>query len=118
MKLFDKIILVLTVVLSIATGVFKVLQQKADIELFEKIGFGAFGTTLLGLAQIIGGIFLIYPKYRKYGAIVMIITFTIASVAVFANRLYVFGFVSILFIVMALFIFIKTIKDEKKSQGR
>lgn len=115
MKLFSKIILVLTVALSIATGIFKVLQQKADIELFEKIGFGPFGTTLLGLAQIIGGIYLIYPKYRKYGAIIMIVTFTIASVAVFANRMYVFGMVSILFIVMALVILLKTMKDEKKS---
>jgi hypothetical protein len=115
MKLFNKVILVLTIVLSLATGVFKVLQQKADIELFEKIGFGAFGTTLLGLIQIIGGIYLIFPKYRKYGALVMIGTFSIATIAVFVNKMYVFGIVSILFISMALFIYINTLKNEKKS---
>lgn len=107
MNVFGRVVLVLTIVLSLATGIFKVLQQRADMELFEKIGFSAFATTLLGIAQIIGGICLIYPTYRKYGALVMASTFSIASFAVFLNEMYVFGCVSLLFIAMSLFVYFK-----------
>lgn len=117
MKLTHKVILTLTILLSIATGVFKILQQKADIDLFNKIGIGTTGTTLLGLIQLAGGFLLIFPKYRKLGASTMIVTFIIASVAVFANHLYVFGLVSILFIVMALYILLTSLKHEKKSKS-
>ena len=111
----NKIILVLTILLSIATGIFKILQQKEDIELFSKIGFGVVGTTVLGVIQLIGGILLILPKYRKTGAIIMALTFLIATIAVFVYNMFVFGLVSILFIAMALFILLNTLKNEKKS---
>lgn len=98
-----------------ATGIFKILQQKADIELFSKIGVGVTGTTILGILQLIGGILLIFPKHRKWGAVLMIITFLLATLAVFANQMYIFGFVSILFVAMALFVFLNTVRNEKKS---
>lgn len=96
-----KINWILVTLLSIATGVFKVLQQEADIELFKAIGFTETMTLLLGIIQLVGGILLIPKKTRKTGGYIMIPTFIIASIAVFANAQYVFGFVSLLFIVMA-----------------
>lgn len=101
MKTFLKINLYLTALLSIATGIFKIMQQEADITLFEKIGFNATGTTLLGVVQLIGGVLLLISKTRLTGAIIMIITFTLASIAVFANGMLVFGVISLLFIAMA-----------------
>lgn len=88
--------------LSTATGVFKIIQEKADIELFEKIGMDATMTTILGVVQLIGGLLIILPKTRKIGAYIMIPTFILASVAVFANELMVFGIVSLVFILMAI----------------
>ena len=114
MQTITKTILILTILLSIATGTFKILQQKVDIELFHTIGIGVAGTTLLGIIQLIGGILLIFPRYRKWGAIIMITTFVLATVAVFANHLYVFGIVSILFIAMPLFLFLNISKNENK----
>ena len=105
MKILPRIILILTTLLSIATGTFKILQQQADIELFQKIGVGVIGTTILGVVQLMGGILLIFPKYRKPGAVIMMVTFALASVAVFANQMYTFGVVSLLFIGMAYFVF-------------
>lgn len=92
---------ILTILLSISTGVFKLLQEKADIELFETIGFSIPMVTALGAIQLLGGLLLILPSTRKVGAYTMILTFALASVAVFANGLLVFGIVSLLFIVMA-----------------
>lgn len=104
MNIALKINWILTMTLSIATGVFKLLQQEADIALFEKIGFNEVGTTVLGAIQLIGGILLILPKTRTWGAYIMIPTFVVASIAVFANGMIGFGVVSLLFIVMALLV--------------
>lgn len=101
MKLALKINWILTILLSISTGIFKLLQEKADIELFAKIGLDATGTTILGAIQLIGGLMLLPPRTRSIGAWVMTATFVVASIAVFANKLIVFGIVSLLFIVMA-----------------
>ena len=65
MKLAFKINWVLVTLLSIATGIFKVMQQEADIELFEAIGFTASMTTTLGVIQLLGGIMLILEKQEK-----------------------------------------------------
>lgn len=101
MKLALKANWILVTLLSISTGLFKVLQQEADIQLFEKIGFNSVATTMLGIVQLIGGIMLIVPKTRKMGAYIMIPTFILASIAVFANGMIPFGIVSLFFIGMA-----------------
>ncbi|MEQ9298534.1 MAG: hypothetical protein RIF33_08225 [Cyclobacteriaceae bacterium] len=92
---------ILITLLSIATGAFKLAQQPQDIELFAVIGMNATATTLLGAVQLIGGILLLPGKTRTMGAWVMIATFLLASIAVFANQMFIFGIVSLLFIVMA-----------------
>lgn len=98
---------ILTTLLSISTGVFKLLQQEADIQLFEKIGFSPTATTILGLIQLIGGLLLIPQKTRKWGAYIMLPTFVLASVAVFANGMIGFGIISVLFIVMAYLVIVR-----------
>lgn len=98
---------ILTTLLSISTGVFKLLQQEADIQLFEKIGFNTTATTILGAIQLIGGLLLIPAKTRKLGAYIMIPSFVLASVAVFANGMMGFGIVSILFIAMAYLVVVR-----------
>lgn len=107
MKLALTINWVLVTLLSIATGIFKLMQQQADIDLFAAIGFNATATTVLGAVQLIGGILLVLPKTRKWGAFVMIPTFVIAAIAVFANGMIGFGVVSILFIAMAALVLVR-----------
>ncbi len=101
MRIFLKVIWVLTILLSIATGLFKLLEQEADVVLFEKIGFTPFMTMLFGGLQLVGGVLLIFKQSRVIGAFIMILTFSIASIAVFANKMYPFGIVSLIFIAMA-----------------
>ena len=101
MKLAFKINWILVTLLSIATGIFKVMQQEADIALFAAIGMGAVATTALGAIQVVGGILMIPAKTRGAGAWVMVPTYILASVAVFANQMWAFGAVSLLFIGMA-----------------
>ncbi|MEQ9229909.1 MAG: DoxX family protein [Cyclobacteriaceae bacterium] len=118
MKIALKINWVLTTLLSLATGLFKILQQQADIELFEAIGFNATATTLLGIVQVVGGIMLLPKQTRSIGAWIMIPTFTVASTAVFMNQMYLFGFVSLLFIGMStLVIYMEKISGSKNYQN-
>lgn len=107
MNIFFKVNWILTTLLSIATGIFKLLQQEADITLFKAIGFNTTMVTILGAIQLLGGLLLIPAKTRKLGAYIMIPTFIIASIAVFANHMLAFGAISILFIVMASLVIIK-----------
>lgn len=86
MKIFYKVVLILTILLSISTGLFKVMQQDADIQLFRVLGFNHIMTTALGLVQLIGGVLMIFPKYRKAGGLIMIPTFIIASLTVFMKQ--------------------------------
>ena len=101
MQIALKINWIFVILLSLATGIFKLLQQQADIELFAAIGLNQAATTMLGAVQVIGGILLIPKKTRVTGAWIAFVTFVIASIAVFANQMLVFGVVSVLFIAMA-----------------
>jgi hypothetical protein len=105
MKLLYRINLILLIVLSLATGVFKILQQEADIELFKVLGMTATLTAGLGIVQVVGGILLALVQTRKYGALLMMATFVLASIAVFMNGMIVFGLVSLLFILMAYWVY-------------
>ena len=117
MKIFLKINWILTALLSVSTGVFKILQQEADIELFKAIGFNEIMTTILGILQLVGGILLIPAKTRKLGAYIMIPTFIIASIAVFANKMIVFGIVSLVFILMTYLVILMESKFSSKTNG-
>ncbi len=117
MKIALRINWVLTILLSIATGVFKLLQQQADIDLFKAIGFSVLAVTILGAIQLLGGILLIPSKTRRYGAYILIPTYIIASVAVFANQMVVFGIVSILFILMVCLVILMENKYPLKLAG-
>ncbi len=85
---------------------FKLMQQQADIDLFKAIGFTDSMVIIFGAVQLIGGLLLIPSKTRQLGAYIVMITFVIASIAVFANQLIVFGIVSLVFIVMAYLVII------------
>ena len=115
MKIILTVNWILTILLSIATGVFKLMEQQADIDLFKAIGFTESMIFLLGVVQCLGGLLLILKPTRRIGAYVMIVTFIIASIAVFANKMWVFGVVSLLFIVMAYLVIVFDTKFSLKK---
>lgn len=102
MGLARKIILVLLIALSLATGLVKVFGFEQDIQVFASIGFSAAATTAVGVVQVIGGALLIPPATRKVGAAIMALTFVVATSALFASGMMTFGIFSILFIAAAL----------------
>ena len=79
-----------------------------EMVLFRGAGISDTLTLLFGIIQTIGGILLIPTKTRRIGALIMAITFTLATIVVFINGMLVFGFSSILFIALAVYQYITT----------
>jgi len=113
MKIALKINWIITTLLNIATGLFKILQQPADIASFETIRFNQVMVTVLGILQLARGLTLMISKTRKMDAYLMIPTFILASFAVFTNNMLLFGFVSLFFIGMVYLVIV----NEKKFNG-
>lgn len=98
MRIGWKILLVLVILLSLATGATKIAQMPEEMQLFGNAGFNTWATVLFGLVQIAGGMMMAFRKTRKIGAIIMTMTFAAASIVVFVNEMMAFGLVSLLFI--------------------
>ena len=101
MKIARLIALGLLILLSIATGVTKLIQLPAEMALFRGAGWADWLIIGFGVVQVAGGLLLIVAKTRKIGAGVMIASFAIASVVVFLDGRLIFGLVSLLFIALA-----------------
>ena len=101
MKILNMVLLVILILLSVATGVTKLIQMPEEIELFRGAGFTDLMTIIFGVIQTLGGLLLIPAKTRRIGAMIMVVTFVIATVVVFMNGMTTFGLVSILFIALA-----------------
>ena len=115
MNILKKVVWVLTVLLSLSTGLVKIFGLEADIAIFSAIGFSAVATVLVGVVQVIGALLLAVPKTMRIGAWIMVVTFALATVAVFASGQIAFGIVSILFILMALWFALSPIEFTKKA---
>ena len=105
MKVLLKVILVLLILLSISTGIVKLAKMEEEMILFRNAGWDDLLIIIFGAVQFLGGFMLLPYKTRKNGALLMSITYVIATIVVFINQMWVFGFVSILFIIMALVIY-------------
>ena len=100
MKLLKKANLVLLVLLSLSSGMAKVLLMPQEVKFFGGAGFGETATVMFGLAQVIGGVLLSFKKVRVFGAVIVAITFVVATVLVFMDGKIAFGLFSMLPVVM------------------
>lgn len=91
------------VLLSISTGLTKLVRMPAEMELFAGAGFSDEVTIGFGVVQLLGGLLLLRTATRRIGAVTMAMTFSIATVVVFINGMIPFGVASLLFIAAALY---------------
>lgn len=103
MKIVNYILLSTLILLSLATGMTKIIQMPEEMALFSNAGFSDSLTILFGVIQVVGGFGLVLNRTRKTGAMIMGLTFTIATIVVFVNQMILFGWFSVLFIALALY---------------
>lgn len=114
MKIFKIIILILLVGLGVSSGLAKIMLIPGEMDFFKGVGFSQTLLILFGIIQLIGGILLILKKMRKIGASVIAITFFASTILIFLSGKIVFGFFSILPILLAVVI----IKDRTDFTNR
>ncbi len=100
-NIINQVLLIILILLSIATGITKIIQMPAEMELFQHAGFTTWMIIAFGIVQVLGGILHVFKNYRKHGAILMLITFIIATIVVFIKGMIGFGIASLLFIALA-----------------
>lgn len=102
-KYFWYILLVVLLLLGYATSIVKFVSLDAEIMLFKKVGFTEQQIFLFGLVQFIATILTTITMTRTSGAVILALTFLIATLVVFAAGMTGFGLFSISFILLALF---------------
>lgn len=96
-----KILLGALVLLSVATGVTKLIALPEEMALFRGAGFPDLLTYVFGGVQVVGGLLLVPARTRRVGAAIMTATFAVATAILFLAGNLMFGVVSILFIAAA-----------------
>lgn len=96
MKVLRIIVLVIVTLLSLAAGLAKVMQVPQEAAFFEGLGVNLGVMIGLGAAQIIGGLFVVFPKTRNIGAIITAIAFLISAIMIFMNGQIGFALFSLL----------------------
>jgi uncharacterized membrane protein YphA (DoxX/SURF4 family) len=69
--------------LSISSGVTKIMLMPQDRIFFIRAGFSDPLIIGFGLVQVLGGILLALPKFRKIGAITIGVTFAVSAYLLF-----------------------------------
>jgi hypothetical protein len=93
---------VLIVLFAVASGTFKVLGGKADLEVFAHLGMSATTVSLFGLVQAIGGLGLGFAATVRPSSLAVAACNALATAGLFAAGVQPFGWISIAFIAMAL----------------
>ncbi|MEZ4321649.1 MAG: DoxX family protein [Myxococcota bacterium] len=92
---------VLLTVLSVMTGVVKLVQMPEEMQIFADAGFSTSATVAFGVVQLVGGLLLIPNATHRVGGALMIPTFVVATGVLFVNGLVPFGLFSLTFIASA-----------------
>ncbi|MCB9676298.1 MAG: DoxX family protein [Alphaproteobacteria bacterium] len=101
MTIFAWVNRVALTLLSIMTGVVKLVQMPEEMQIFADAGFSTSATMAFGVVQLVGGLLLVPNATHRIGAVVMVPTFVAATGVLFVNGLVPFGVFSLTFIASA-----------------
>ena len=80
MKTAKTVVAVMVGLLSLLAGAAKVAQVPEEVAFLGQLGFGAPLIVAFGALQVVGGLLMIIPKTRFYGALLAAAGFTISVV--------------------------------------
>lgn len=78
MKIAFKVVLVVLVFLAVSSGITKIMLMDQDLVFFGAYGFSEAGLIAFGVTQLVGGILMVVPKVRMYGALIVAVTFVVS----------------------------------------
>ena len=110
MVVLQKINLVTVALLSLLAGAAKDLRLPHEVKFFEEAGLNVTMLVLLGAAQLIAGLMLLFHKSRQIGAAIAALCFLISSAIILATGNPTFGFFSLVPVVMASWIVLRNVE--------
>ncbi len=113
-RILSLVLIIVLGLLSIAAGLPKILQMPQELGFLESIGLSAIFVSILGVIQLAGGIFLLWPRFRIAGALLAGFAFAVSSIAIFVNGDAKFGLVSLVPL-LVLVIVIYTHRSRERS---
>lgn len=104
MKIVIAILAVLLGLLSIAAGGAKVALVPDEVAFLSQFGFSTVLTVLFGAAQVLGGVLLVIPVTRAYGALIAAAAFALSAALVLVAGNFAFAGVSLVPVILAVLI--------------
>ena len=104
MKIAITIVAILIGLLSIAAGAAKLALVPEEVAFLGQFGFGTVLIVLFGVIQVLGGLLLIVPKSRLYGALVVAFAFALSAVLLLLAGNASFAGVSLVPVILAGFV--------------
>lgn len=101
MKIVVTIVSVLIGLLSIAAGGAKIALIPEEVEFLNQFGFTPVLTVVFGIAQVLGGLLLLIPKTRFYGALIAAVAFACSAALLLVAGNLVFAAVSLVPVIFA-----------------
>jgi len=80
MKAVSAFVLIVLALLAISSGITKILLMPQDVDFFGKYGFTDPILIGYGIAQLLGGVLLMFTKTRFFGAAIVAATFLVSLV--------------------------------------
>jgi len=105
----------LIVLLCITAGATKVMRTPEEMAFLQGFSFSANMVTIFGLIQLAGGAMLLKRKFRTYGGILALSTFTFSSLLLFKDNNLTFALLSLLPIVFTLVLIIHSVKINRRK---
>ncbi len=108
-------ILSILILLGVAAGFVKIIRMPQELDFFQAVGLSEWSLVLFGVAQLCGGVLLIFRRSRLAGAVISAIMFLASAIMVFITGELGFGAVSMLPALMSGWIFWDTARSKSLS---
>lgn len=83
MQILKIALLTILVLMSLVAGFAKMVQMPQELDFLASLGLGPMAVSVVGVVQTAGGMLLLLPKTRLFGAITAIAALVISSLALF-----------------------------------
>lgn len=101
MKVAMTIVTLLIGLLSLAAGAAKIALVPEEVRFLSQFGFTSTLTITFGIAQLVGGLLLVLPATRLYGAGIAGIAFAISALLLLLDDNLVFAGVSLVPVILS-----------------
>jgi len=105
----------LIVLLCITAGAAKVMRTPEEMAFLQRFAFNANMVTIFGLTQLVGAAMLLKRKFRTYGGILALSTFSLSSMLLFMAGNLTFALLSLLPIVFTMVLIIQSVKINRQK---